>query len=37
MLIMYTAISIKVVHEQRGSRIRARKASGNRFENSLIC
>ena len=41
---LYTAISIKVVHEQSGkveyerkSRIRARKAAGNRFENSLIC
>ena len=37
-ILPYTAISIKVVHEQSGkSRIRARKAAGNRFENSLIC
>ena len=34
----YTSISIKVVpRAKRKSRIRARKAAGNRFENSLIC
>ena len=33
---VYTAISIKVVpRAKRKSRIRARKAAGNRFENSV--
>ena len=35
----YTAISIKVVHEQSGKveYERELKAAGNRYENSLIC